>query len=76
MVRSIRIIDGPAKVGDAEIWPNTLAIDAMGMAGAATAVDAPQSIARLASNEMGRNAFMRELPEDCDKNIGAGKCDQ
>ena len=59
LVRSIRIIDGLAKDGEAEIWPNIRAIEATGMAGAATAADAPQNIARLASNEMCRSNFTR-----------------
>lgn len=72
----MRIIDGLAKLGEADIWPNTLAIDAIGIAGAATAADEPQSIARLASKEVRRSNFTGLLPEDCDKNIGASKCDQ
>lgn len=59
LVRSIKIIEGLAKDGEAEIWPNTLAIEATGIEGVATAADAPQNIARLASNEVRRSNFMR-----------------
>ena len=59
LVRSIRIIDGLAKDGDAEIWPNTLAIEATGIEGAPTAAETPQNIAKLASNEIRLSDFMR-----------------